>query len=191
MRRCPRISASSRTPPSACRTNERLVARAIEAAYVEICSALAGTETYVTYGNVDNPEVMKAHLPATATFIEAGVVAVGDLRIGVVGGGVPTINSPGEIPDDQMAERLMSIGRVDILCTHVAPAVGPLAADVIGGRQKGSPAVLAYIREHQPTHHYFGDIHQPQAVSWKVGATLCRNVGYFRATGRVIHHDAG
>ena len=52
-------------------------------------------------------------------------------------------------------------------------------------------AVRDYLIEHQPRYHYFGDIHQPQAVSWRVGRTLCRNVGYFRATGRVFVHNAG
>jgi len=162
--------------------------RAIEAAYVDICAALDGVEAYVTYGNVDNPTVMKAHLPDTATFIEADVISIDGMRIGVVGGGVPTINSPGEISNDVMAERLASVGPVDMLCTHVAPAIHPLATDVVGGREKGSPALLDYILEHQPRYHYFGDIHQPQAVSWQIGSTLSRNVGYFRATGRVLYH---
>lgn len=161
----------------------------IAAAYVDICAALEGVEAYVTYGNVDNPVVMEAHLPDTATFVEADVIEVDGMRIGLVGGGVPTINSPGEISDEVMTARLASIGPVDVLCTHVAPAIRPLAADVIGGREKGSPAVLEYIREHQPAHHYFGDIHQPQAVGWHIGATYSRNVGYFRATGRVVHHN--
>ena len=87
-----------------------------------------------------------------------------------------------------MSDRLAAIGPVDVLCTHVAPAVTPLATDVIGGRQKGSPAVLNYIEEHQPAYHYFGDIHQPQAVSWRIGNTLSHNVGYFRATGRAVVH---
>jgi Icc-related predicted phosphoesterase len=161
---------------------------AIGAAYVDICAALEGVEAYVTYGNVDNPEVMRAHLPSSARFVEAEVIELQGVRFGVVGGGVPTINSPGEISDDEMAARLASIGPVDVLCTHVAPSIRPLAADVVGGREKGSPAVLDYIERFQPTHHYFGDIHQPQAVSWRIGKTLCRNVGYFRATGRVFHH---
>lgn len=167
-----------------------LYTAAIASAYDDICAALEGVEAYVTYGNVDNPEVLRARLPATARFIEAEVVEVGGVRYGVVGGGVPTINSPGEISDEEMAERLALIGPVDVLCTHVAPNVRPLAADVIGGREKGSPAVLEYIRRFQPGYHYFGDIHQPQAVSWRVGATICRNVGYFRATGRVSFHRA-
>ncbi len=164
---------------------------AIAAAYEEICAPLDGVETYVTYGNVDNPDVMEQHLPRSATLIEAGTISINGERIGIVGGGVPTINSPGEITDEVMAERLASIGPVDILCTHVAPAIVPLAADVVGGRAKGSPAVLDYIERYQPRRHYFGDIHQPQAVTWKVGDTLCTNVGYFRATGRVLLHHAG
>ena len=168
-----------------------LYAAAIGEAYKEICSTLDGVEAYVTYGNVDNPEMLQAHLPTSARYVEAGVVELDGMTVGIVGGGVPTINSPGEISDDEMADRLGRIGSVDMLCTHVAPAVRPLAADVIGGREKGSQAVLDYIREYQPKYHYFGDIHQPQAVRWGLGATLSRNVGYFRATGRVYVHNAG
>lgn len=166
----------------------RLYAVAIRAEYESVCGALRGVDAYVTYGNVDNPEVMREMLPPGVRFVEADVVTLEGIRFGIVGGGVPTINSPGEISDDAMAERLAAIGPVDVLCTHVAPAVDPLATDVIGGRQKGSPAVLAYIKEHQPGYHYFGDIHQPQAVSWRIGETLSQNVGYFRATGKVVTH---
>jgi Icc-related predicted phosphoesterase len=165
-------------------------ATAIAAAYEEICGALEDVDSYVTYGNVDSPEVMKVHLPASARFVEAEALEIEGIRLGLVGGGVPTINSPGEITDEEMAGRLATVGPVDVLCTHVAPAICPLARDVVGGRDKGSQAVLEYILEHQPSHHYFGDIHQPQAVSWRIGRTLCRNVGYFRATGRVFHHRA-
>lgn len=168
-----------------------LYAAAIADAYLEICASLEGTEAYVTYGNVDNPDVLRAHLPPSARFVEAGVFEVDGVTVGMVGGGVPTINSPGEISDDEMADRLNSMGAVDMLCTHVAPAIRPLACDVIGGREKGSPAVLDYINRHQPRFHYFGDIHQPQAVRWNIGATLSRNVGYFRATGRVFVHETG
>lgn len=164
---------------------------AIGRAYADICAPLAGVEAYVTYGNVDNPEILQQHLPASATYIEAGVVELEGLRIGIVGGGVVSINTPGEIDDATMAERLAALGPVDILCTHVPPAIAPLAKDVIGGRQKGSPPVRDYLLEQRPHFHYFGDIHQPQAVTWKVGDTFCRNVGYFRATRRVVYHRAG
>jgi Icc-related predicted phosphoesterase len=165
-----------------------LYSEAISRAYREVCAPLAGVEAYVTFGNVDDPRVLAATLPDSATFVEAGVIPVDGIRVGLVGGGVISINSPGEIEDEVMEARLQSIGPVDVLCTHVPPAVDPLARDVVGGRAKGSPAVLRYLLEHQPRFHYFGDIHQPQAVSWRVGSTRCRNVGYFRATGRVVRH---
>lgn len=164
-------------------------ATAIDAAYEEVCAALEGVDAYVTYGNVDNPATLRSALPTSARFVEAEVIEISGLEVGLVGGGVPTINSPGEISDDVMAARLDLIGPVDILCTHVAPDVKPLATDVIGGRAKGSPAVLRYIERHQPRFHYFGDIHQPQAVEWRIGKTQSRNIGYFRATGRVFVHD--
>jgi Icc-related predicted phosphoesterase len=85
-----------------------------------------------------------------------------------------------------MAAKLDQLGPVDVLCTHVPPAVPMLASDVIGGRPKGSGPILDYIKEHRPRYHFFGDIHQPRALSWRLGETMCRNVGYFRATGRAF-----
>lgn len=166
-------------------------ATAIAAAYDEICEPLNGVNGYVTYGNVDNPDIMKRYLPDSMRFVVADRFELDGELFGIVGGGVSTINSPGEIDDGLMSERLASIGPVDVLCTHVAPAVRPLSADVVGGRAKGSVPVRRYLERHQPRLHYFGDIHQPQAVSWTIGATTCVNVGYFRATGRAFVHDAG
>jgi len=117
------------------------------------------------------------------------VVEIEGWGVGIVGGGMVGIGTPGEITEDQMAERLAALGPVDVLCTHVPPAIGPLSRDVIGGRQKGSDAIVAYLERATPRYHYFGDIHQPQATSWRVGVTECRNLGYFRATGRAIHHE--
>jgi hypothetical protein len=77
---------------------------------------------------------------------------------------------------------------VDVLCTHLAPAVEPLGRDVIAGRAKHSRAVLDYLLTRSPRWHYFGDVHQPQALSWQVGTTLCRNVGFFHDTGRAVRH---
>ena len=64
---------------------------------------------------------------------------------------------------------MAALGAVDVLCTHAAPAVPQLSYDVIGGRCKHSEAVLGYLLAHGPRWHYFGDVHQPQAVSWRVG----------------------
>jgi len=87
-----------------------------------------------------------------------------------------------------MADKLDRLGRVDVLCTHVPPAITSLATDVVAGRTKGSTAVLEYLERARPPFHYFGDVHQPQASRWRLGATRCVNVGYFRATGRAMAH---
>ena len=161
---------------------------AIRKAYDEILEPLDRPDCFVTYGNVDRPDLMRTKLPAQATFIDTGVVEIEGYSVGFAGGGIVSINTPGEVSEPEMAEKLESLGSVDILCTHVPPAVNALAQDVVGGRAKGSTAVLDYIRRHKPKWHYFGDVHQPQATTWRVAETICRNVGYFRATGRASRH---
>ena len=163
--------------------------RAIDAAYVEICAALEGSDSYVTYGNVDQPDLLASRLPEGARFVDGEVLDIGGYRVGFAGGGMVRIGTAGEISEEEMTTKLDRLGPVDILCTHMPPAVPELACDVIGGREKGSTAVLEYVLREQPPHHYFGDIHQPRATTWRVGETISRNVGYFRATGRGIRHD--
>ncbi len=161
----------------------------IDAAYEDICGALAGAEAYVTYGNVDRLDLLRRHLPDGARFVDEEVVDVEGTRFGFAGGGTKSpLGVPGEVGDREMAGKLDRLGPVDVLCTHVPPAVPALSQDVIGGRQKGSEPVLDYLLRHQPRRHYFGDIHQPQATTWRVGVTTCVNVGYFRATGRPVVH---
>lgn len=161
----------------------------IEDAYREIGAALRGADAVVTYGNVDRTEVLERYLPNGTEFVSYGIREVDGWTVGIVGGGVRSgLNVPGEVDEQVLADRLAALGPVDILCTHVPPAVPALQTDVVGATVKGSPAVLAYLKTHQPPFHYFGDIHQPQATDWRVGATQCRNVGYFRATGRGRRH---
>ena len=166
-------------------------AELIEAAYADITAPLDGAGAYVTYGNVDRVDVLTRHLPAGNRFVEHGRFEIEGMLVGIVGGGVQSgLNVPGELADEAMAERLEALGPVDVLCTHVAPAIPALQRDVVGGMSKGSPAVLSYLETHQPAFHFFGDVHQPQATTWQHGATVCRNVGYFRATGRGVRHPA-
>lgn len=160
----------------------------VEAAYEQVCGALEGCEAYVTYGNADRPSVLRRYLPEPARFVDGDVVDLDGERFGFVGGGTVSLGTPGEVNEDDMAAKLAMLGDVDVLCTHVPPAITPLASDVIGGRQKGSAAVLRYIEQQQPRLHYFGDVHQPQATTWTIGSTVCHNAGYFRATGRAIRH---
>lgn len=162
----------------------------ISVAYGEVARALDGAEAYVTYGNVDHPDALRNSLPGSATFVDGVVVEIDGYSVGFAGGGVAALGVPGEVSEEDMADKLDSLGRVDILCTHVAPAVPPLSKDVVGGRIKESEAVRRYLERHRPRWHYFGDIHQPQATRWRLGPTRCRNVGYFRATNRALRHEA-
>ena len=152
--------------------------------YARASEALDGAEAYVTYGNVDRPDLLERSLPPSARFVDAEVIEIEGWSVGFVGGGMPKLGTEGEVSHMDMAEKLDMIGPVDVLCTHVPPAVEPLARDVIGRGYKGSPEVAAYLDQHRPRFHFFGDVHQPRAVSWSYGGTQCRNVGYFRATGK-------
>lgn len=161
----------------------------VEDAYVAICSALVDATGFVTYGNVDRPDVLRRHLPAGMRFMDGETVEIDGLLVGFAGGGVESpLGVAGEVSDAEMRDKLARLGDVDVLCTHVPPLVPALARDVIGGREKGSAAVREFILEMRPSVHYFGDIHQPRAVRWRLGETVCRNVGYFRATGKGIRH---
>ena len=164
---------------------------AIAAAYDEILVALDGTEAYVTYGNVDRPDLLAARLPPSARFVDVETVEIEGVTVGFAGGGSMRLGTPGEVSEEEMTEKLARLGPVDILCTHVPPVSPALATDVIGGREKGSAAVLDYLEQHQPPYHYFGDIHQPGATRWRIGPTLSTNLGYFRATGRATRHPDG
>lgn len=160
--------------------------------YQQAAEALAGSRAYVTFGNVDRPDMLRQMLPDGVRFVDAEVIEIEGRRVGFVGGGVSTpLNAAGEVPDSEMQRKLETIGEVEILCSHLPPAVVPLQRDVITGRlERGSGPILEYLLQAAPTHHFFGDVHQPQAVSWRVGKTRCQNVGYFRATRRPVRFDA-
>ncbi|MEN8040336.1 MAG: metallophosphoesterase [Actinomycetota bacterium] len=167
---------------------EAAIGTLMEAQYVSIAKAIEGTTAFVIHGNADRPEMLERLLPPSARYVDAEVHDIDGWRVGFVGGGIPRIGTPGEVSSEEMRRKLDAIGPVDILCTHVAPDIRTLASDVIGHTRKGSPEILDYLLEHRPAFHYFGDIHQPIATTWKVGATTCVNAGYFRATGRGLFH---
>ncbi len=167
------------------------IGAAIDAQYEMVAAALEGGHGYVIHGNVDRPLSLQAALPPSFEYVHGAAVDLEGVSFGFVGGGAPTpLQAEGEIAEDEMARILESLGRVDVLCTHVPAAVPALRTDVITGRaERGSEAVLEYLRRFRPRAHLYGDVHQPQATTWRVGATLCRNVGYFRATGRALPLD--
>ncbi len=168
--------------------------RQVEAQYSAAGAALAeATNAYVTYGNVDRPDRLRAHLPENARFVDGEVVEVEGVRIGIVGGGIATpLGAAGEVSDEDMSAKLDALGPVDVLCSHLPPAIPSLRRDVVTGNlERASDPILAYVRRHQPSHHFFGDVHQPQARRWTLGRTTCVNVGYFRATRRAVRFEGG
>jgi Icc-related predicted phosphoesterase len=78
-----------------------------------------------------------------------------------------------------------ALGPVDVLFTHIPPALPELTYDVLARRfEVGSRALLEYVREVQPRYHLFGHVHQPLASRTRIGRTECVNVGHFHGSGR-------
>lgn len=165
------------------------IGKALATQYDRAREALQGGRGLAIHGNVDRPEALIGSLPEGFRYVHGEVVERDGLRLGFVGGGVPTpLQATGEVSDEEMESILARLGPVDILCTHVPPALPPLRRDVITGREeRGSDPIRDYLAESQPLYHLFGDVHQPQASTWRVGGTRCMNAGYFRATGRFLH----
>lgn len=158
--------------------------------YRQAAEVLGDAEVYATFGNVDHPELLESILGDQITVLHGSSVEIGGLRYGFAGGGR---RSPfGFIPSPTIEDALDELGPVDVLCTHVPPDVPTLYRDVVTGLdEKRSPAINEYLATHHPRLHLFGDVHQPRASRWRVGETLCVNVGYFRATGRAVAVTAG
>ena len=167
------------------------IGKAIDIQYEGVAEALAGGHGMVIHGNVDRPQVLKGILPEGFEYVHGERRLIEGVTLGFVGGGMETpLEAEGEVSDLEMRQILAEMGPVDILCSHIPPAVGPLCTDVITGRaERGSEPILEYLVETQPRLHLFGDVHQPKAHRWNVGRTKCRNVGYFRATGRPFPLD--
>lgn len=155
----------------------------IGAAYDAVKEALP-RRAYVILGNVDSPHLATRLVRPGVEFVDGKVVEIEGLRVGFVGGGLPTpLNVPGEVAEEEYDAKLTSFGRVDVVCSHVPPDIPELTYDVLAGRhERGSAGLLRYILDHQPRRVYFGHIHQPMVSSMHVGRTHLLNAGYFRRT---------
>ena len=155
--------------------------------YREVFSALP-KKTYLILGNVDSPPVAHELLPENVEMVDGKVIELAGLRIGFVGGGLPTpLKIQGEIPEEEYDAKLHGLGEVDIICSHVPPDIPELTYDVIAKRhERGSAGLAEYIRDVQPKRALFGHIHQPLYSSTHIGKTHCLNTGYLRRTRRAI-----
>lgn len=163
---------------------------AVRDSYAELFGALP-TPAYLTYGNVDLPRLWPEYLREGHRVLDGETLSLGGVRFGFVGGGLPSpYHTPYEVDEDVHAARVAAVGEVDVLCSHIPPAVPDLLYDVVARRhERGSEALLAHIEATQPRYALFGHVHQPLAARWRIGRTECLNVGHFRATGRpyVLH----
>lgn len=148
--------------------------------------------TYLILGNVDQPGVAQSLAQETPAVIyaDAQTVVLEGERFGFVGGALPTpLRVAGEVTEETMRAKVDELGEVDVLCSHIPPAVDELCYDTLARRrERGSPDLLRYIEDVQPRRAYFGHVHQPLVSSLRIGSTLCVNVGYFRATRRAFPH---
>src|ERR1700677_2334093 len=157
---------------------------AAERQYAALFAALP-EPAYLTYGNVDMPAMWAANLKPGHQVLDGERADLDGWTFGFVGGGLRSrYHTPYELDDDVYAAKLAAVGEVDVLCTHIPPAVPELLYDTVARRlEKGSMALLETIRATRPRYSIFGHVHQPLARRTRIGVTECLNVGHFRATG--------
>lgn len=167
------------------------IAALVQRQYEEIFAALP-EPTYLILGNVDNPALAHGFATEHPGIYESDgkIVVLEGERFGFIGGALPTpLHVSGEITEEEMRAKVDALGEVDVLCSHIPPAIPELCYDTIAGKsEQGSKDLLRYIEDVQPRRAYFGHVHQPFTSALWVGRTLCVNVGYFRSTKRAFPH---
>jgi len=154
---------------------------AVRAQYAELFAAMP-EPALLTYGNVDIPAMWPDFLRPGHRVLDGEVAEVDGLRIGFVGGGlISPMRTPFEITDEEFAAKVAALGTVDVLCSHIPPAVPELTYDTVARRfERGSSALLEAIIRTQPAVVLFGHVHQPLVRRTRIGRTECINVGHFR-----------
>jgi Icc-related predicted phosphoesterase len=183
-----RVEIRSRIPdPDTSRARFRDLARK---EYERVFEALP-EHSYVTFGNVDIPDLLLASKPETVSFLDGEAVTLGTMTFGFVGGGVRTpLGVPGEVAEQAYDAKLSSLGPVDVICTHMPPRLPWYTYDVVARKfEPGSVGLIAYIQEHQPRYSLFGHVHQPLVERGAIGSTELVNVGHFQAHGRGFTMD--
>lgn len=162
---------------------EAVIEEAVRRQYTDLFAAFP-TPTYATYGNVDIPALWPEFAGEGVTVLDGATAWIGGLRFGFVGGGLRSpMRTPYEIGEEEYAAKVAAVGQVDVLCTHIPPAVPELTYDTAARRfERGSEAVLEAIRATRPRYALFGHVHQPLVRRMRIGTTECVNVGHFAAT---------
>jgi Icc-related predicted phosphoesterase len=149
--------------------------------------------TYATPGNVDTPHLWPQFAHDGVHVLDGEMAEIGGLRFGFAGGGLLPSGAvrrkggpwhPYLRTEEELAAALANLSDVDVLCTHVPPAVAELTYDVVARRpEHGSTTMLELIKRDRPRWSVFGHVHQPLARRVRVGWTECVNVGHFQRRG--------
>ncbi|HLN66661.1 MAG TPA: metallophosphoesterase, partial [Streptosporangiaceae bacterium] len=141
-----------------------LFERAVSRQYAELFGALP-EPAYLTYGNVDVPRMWERYAKPGHHVLDGGTVNLDGWKFGFVGGGLKSAyRTPNEMTEEEFRAKLEAVGEVDVLCTHIPPAVPELLYDTVARRlEKGSVGLLEMIRATRPRYSIFGHVHQPLA----------------------------
>lgn len=158
---------------------------AVRKQYAELFAAFP-TPTYATYGNVDIPALWPEYAGPGTTVLDGTAAEIGGRVFGFVGGGLRTpMRTPYEVEEEEYAAKVAALGPVDVLCSHIPPAIPELCYDTAARRfERGSEALLDAIHSIRPKFALFGHVHQPLVPRTRIGRTECVNVGHFNHTRR-------
>lgn len=159
----------------------------IERQYREMFAELP-TSTLMTLGNVDVPALAVGQMRQGHRVLDGEVIEIAGLRFGFVGGGLTSpYRTPNELSVAEFDAKVEQLGNVDVLCSHIPPAIAELTFDVVARRfEVGSESLLSLIERTQPRYALFGHVHQPLSSRFRIGRTECLNVGHFRGTRRPL-----
>jgi Icc-related predicted phosphoesterase len=159
--------------------------------YRDVLEAV-GPDALLTLGNVDVAELWDRVAGDELPYLDGRVVEIAGRRLGFVAGGAsrrpgsvfggpPQVWRPFMRGQDDYRAAVEALGPVDILCSHVPPAIPLLRYDVVPGRMEMyGPGLVEAIDEHRPALLVHGHVHQPIAPRLRRGRTECVNVGHFQ-----------
>ncbi|ACU97484.1 metallophosphoesterase family protein [Saccharomonospora viridis] len=170
------------------------VDEAMREQYARLFSTMAALDVpvYAIPGNVDAPALWPEFASDGVRLVDGDVVEIGGLRFGFVGGAVlpegatPRANAvwrPHLLTREEFDERVAGLSDIDVLCSHIPPAIPELTYDVVSRTVEiGARSLLERIRAERPRWSLFGHVHQPLTARFRVEYTECRNVGHFQRT---------
>jgi hypothetical protein len=163
----------------------------VTALYRDVLEAI-GPDALLTLGNVDVADLWTEVAGGQLPYLDGEVVEIAGRRLGFVAGGASrrigsVFGGPSPVwrpfmrTHQDYRAAVAALGPVDILCSHVPPAIPLLRYDVVPGRMEMcGPGLVEAIDAHRPAMSVHGHVHQPIARRLRRGRTECVNVGHFQ-----------